>query len=104
MPRVRGRREPCGAPAAGDVKEFGFRGVPPGPVPPEAELPPLQPVPVLAPGMVADPRLALAIGVSGSIASAQVQCLAGVPANLLRVPCPTVLPHCRSGLTWAFVL
>ena len=77
MLRVWGLGDPCGAPGAGDVKEFGFRGVPSGPVPPEAELPPLQPVPVLAPGMVADPRLALTIGVSGSIANAQVQRLAG---------------------------
>lgn len=79
-------RQAC---CAGDVKEFGFRGVPSGRVPPEAELPPLQPVPALAPGMVADPRLALTIGVSGSIASEQVQrlpsCHMGV--NRCRARC-----------------
>ena len=54
---------------AGDVKEFGFRPVPEGRLPKEHALPPLQPVPVQAPGMVADPRLALSIGVCGSIAA-----------------------------------
>ncbi len=94
MPDVRGRREPCGTPAAGDVKEFGFRGVPSGPVPPEAELPPLQPVPVLAPGMVADPRLALTIGVSGSIANAQVQRLAGTQNDYVQTVLPAAVSSC----------
>jgi hypothetical protein len=57
---------------AGEVKEFGFRPVPGGQLPDSNAPPPLQPVPVLAPGMVADPRLALSIGVAGSIATEQV--------------------------------
>ena len=56
------------------MKEFGFRPVPEGPLPSGCALPPLQPVPVQAPGMVADPRLALSIGVCGSIA-AEEACL-----------------------------
>ena len=68
-------RQQCGTRPVGDVKEFGFLGVPSRPLPAGAELPPLQPVPALAPGMVADPRLALTIGISGSIATKQVPVL-----------------------------
>ena len=61
---------------AGEVKEFGFRPVPEGRQLPDSYAPPpLQPVPVPAPGMVADPRLALSIGVAGSIAVEEVHAL-----------------------------
>ena len=46
--------------------------MPEGDLPAGAALPPLQPVPVLAPGMIADPRLVVAIGVAGSIAAEEV--------------------------------
>ena len=61
---------PCDA--TGDVKEFGFREITNEKKVPEAEEPPLQPVPVPPPERMADPSIAVTVCVSGMVSSAEV--------------------------------